>query len=315
MIRAAEVTAGRPGRDEVFAAHLGPAVPARRRPHRRRLRRRRGDARVHGPGVRRLAVRVAGRVTLRDPHVPSRCLPDALACFREPGLGSRLPAAAQIAALPVLPDQDAVFAALRARADGEVVRALAALTTPGLARRAGDPLYGSTSPGAPRTHRTPPSSWPGGSHRARPRPPFCAHSSWTCSGAPSGVRAAPAAVLAAPGGEARPRCGANWPTYSCARKTIRRCSTPFSGPSRQGPHGARRSLRGNGCAAPGGSCSGPGWAGGLRTADGGAGPVPAGLRRTGGSLGGDGGGGGRGPAGAGARRTVETLGRAAPDVT
>ncbi|MGW7441031.1 hypothetical protein [Streptomyces sp. NPDC054849] len=45
------------------------------------------------------------------------------------GLCSRLPAAALVAALPVPPDQDAVFAPLRARADGEVVRALAALTT------------------------------------------------------------------------------------------------------------------------------------------------------------------------------------------
>ncbi|MFD7261434.1 hypothetical protein [Streptomyces sp. NPDC059874] len=38
----------------------------------------------------------------------------------------------------MLPDPDAVFDALRARADGEVVRALAALTTPGLARRAAE---------------------------------------------------------------------------------------------------------------------------------------------------------------------------------
>ncbi|MFD9354282.1 hypothetical protein [Streptomyces sp. NPDC060031] len=75
---------------------------------------------------------------LRDAQVRARYLPDALACFRDPDRGSRLPASALVAALPVLPDPDAVFAALRARADGEVVRALAALTTPGLARRAGD---------------------------------------------------------------------------------------------------------------------------------------------------------------------------------
>ncbi|MFJ9551702.1 hypothetical protein [Streptomyces erythrochromogenes] len=77
-------------------------------------------------------------VLLRDPQVRARHLPEALASFRDPEPGSRLPAEALVAALPVLPDQDAVFAALRDRADGEVLRALAALNTPGLARRAAD---------------------------------------------------------------------------------------------------------------------------------------------------------------------------------
>ncbi|MFD0354720.1 serine protease, partial [Streptomyces sp. NPDC127110] len=88
-----------------------------------------GDTGLHGPAL---------GILLRDPQARARCLPDALDCFRDPAGGSRLPASALVAALPVLPDPDAVFAALRARADGEVIRALAALTTPGLARRAGD---------------------------------------------------------------------------------------------------------------------------------------------------------------------------------
>ncbi|MFJ3879649.1 serine protease [Streptomyces sp. NPDC090077] len=88
-----------------------------------------GDTGLHGPALGML---------LRDPQARARYLPDALACFGDPAGGSRLPASALVAALPVLPDPDAVFAALRARADGEVIRALAALTTPGLARRAGD---------------------------------------------------------------------------------------------------------------------------------------------------------------------------------
>ncbi|MGE7388852.1 serine protease [Streptomyces sp. NPDC004126] len=88
-----------------------------------------GDTGLHGPAL---------GILLRDPQARARYLPDALDCFRDPAGGSRLPASALVAALPVLPDPDAVFAALRARADGEVIRALAALTTPGLARRAGD---------------------------------------------------------------------------------------------------------------------------------------------------------------------------------
>ncbi|KIF01450.1 hypothetical protein PL81_35505, partial [Streptomyces sp. RSD-27] len=79
-----------------------------------------GDVPLHGSALGML---------LRDPQARARHLPDALACFRDPERGARLPASALVAALPVLPDPDAVFDALRARADGEVLRALAALTT------------------------------------------------------------------------------------------------------------------------------------------------------------------------------------------
>ncbi|MGW6708425.1 serine protease, partial [Streptomyces sp. NPDC054956] len=127
----------RPGRRVAAAAH-GPATAAHvRTPADRELLRyaaqtllaRPDDASLHGSAL---------DILLRDPQVRARYLPDALACFRDPGHGARLPASALVAALPVLPDPDAVFDALRDRADGEVVRALAALTTPGLARRAGD---------------------------------------------------------------------------------------------------------------------------------------------------------------------------------
>ncbi|OEJ34000.1 hypothetical protein [Streptomyces subrutilus] len=127
----------RPGR-RVAAAAYGLATAARvRTPADRELLRRAArallarpaDAALHGSALATL---------LRDPQERGRYLPDALACFRAPEHGARLPAAALVAALPVLPDPDAVFDALRARADGEVLRALAALTTPGLARRAGD---------------------------------------------------------------------------------------------------------------------------------------------------------------------------------
>ncbi|MGP3688797.1 serine protease [Streptomyces sp. IBSNAI002] len=127
----------RPGR-RVAAAAYGLATAAHvRTPADRELLRyaaqallaRPADGALHGSALATL---------LRDPQVRGRYLPDALACFRAPEHGARLPAAALVAALPVLPDPDAVFDALRARADGEVVRALAALTTPGLARRAGD---------------------------------------------------------------------------------------------------------------------------------------------------------------------------------
>ncbi|MDX6764891.1 serine protease, partial [Streptomyces sp. F8] len=60
-IRAAEVTAGRPGRDEVFAAHLD-LLCLRSAVRIAAARSDAGGARVHGPGVRRLAARVAGRV-------------------------------------------------------------------------------------------------------------------------------------------------------------------------------------------------------------------------------------------------------------
>ncbi|MFF7615408.1 hypothetical protein [Streptomyces lavendulae] len=127
----------RPGRRVAAAAYgLATAPHVRSTADRELLRHaaqallaRPGDAPLHGSAL---------AVLLRDPQVRARYLPDALDCFRDPGSGARLPASALVAALPVLPDPDAVFAALRARADGEVLRALAALTTPGLARRAGD---------------------------------------------------------------------------------------------------------------------------------------------------------------------------------
>ncbi|MBW5486829.1 serine protease, partial [Streptomyces bambusae] len=78
-------------------------------------------------------------VLLRDPQERARHLPHAVECFRQGT--SRLPAEALVEVLPTLEDArdvDRVFEALRARADGEVLRALAALTGPALARRAGD---------------------------------------------------------------------------------------------------------------------------------------------------------------------------------
>ncbi|MFG2619131.1 hypothetical protein ACGFXC_16120 [Streptomyces sp. NPDC048507] len=127
----------RPGRRVAAAAYGLATAPHVRTPADRELLRhaaqallaRPGDVTLHGSAL---------AVLLRDPQVRARYLPEALDCFRDPAHGSRLPATALVAALPVLPDQDAVFAALRARADGEVLRALAALTTPGLARRAAD---------------------------------------------------------------------------------------------------------------------------------------------------------------------------------
>ncbi|MEU6311597.1 hypothetical protein [Streptomyces sp. NPDC047014] len=127
----------RPARRAAAAAHALATAPHVRTPADRDLLRRAAesllarpaDAALHGSAL---------AVLLRDPLVRARHLPAALASFREAAPGSRLPAAALVAALPVLPDQDEVFAALRARADGEVLRALAALTTPGLARRAGE---------------------------------------------------------------------------------------------------------------------------------------------------------------------------------
>ncbi|MDD9379245.1 serine protease [Streptomyces sp. ZAF1911] len=127
----------RPGR-RVAAAAYGPlTAPHVRTPADRELLRYAAQALLARPGDASLHGSALG-ILLRDPQVRARYLPDALACFRDPGRGLRLPAAALVAALPVLPDPDAVFAALRERADGEVVRALAALTTPGLARRAAD---------------------------------------------------------------------------------------------------------------------------------------------------------------------------------
>lgn len=127
----------RPGR-RVAAAAYGPlTAPHVRTPADRELLRYAAQALLARPADASLHGSALG-ILLRDPQVRARYLPEALACFRDPVPGRRLPAAALVAALPVLPDPDAVFAALRERADGEVVRALAALTTPGLARRAAD---------------------------------------------------------------------------------------------------------------------------------------------------------------------------------
>ncbi|MFZ3473302.1 serine protease [Streptomyces sp. 4.24] len=127
----------RPGR-RVAAAAYGPATaPHVRTPADRELLRYAAQALLARPDDAPLHGSALG-ILLRDPQVRARYLPDALACFRDPGRTTRLPASALVAALPVLPDPDAVFAALRDRADGEVVRALAALTTPGLARRAAE---------------------------------------------------------------------------------------------------------------------------------------------------------------------------------
>ncbi|MFD3699575.1 serine protease [Streptomyces sp. NPDC058646] len=127
----------RPARRVAAAVYGQAAAPHARTPADRDLLRhaarallaRPADAALHGSAL---------AVLLCDPQVRGRYLPEALACFRDPARGSRLPVRTLVAALPVLPDQDEVFAALRERADGEVVRALAALTTPALARRAGD---------------------------------------------------------------------------------------------------------------------------------------------------------------------------------
>ncbi|WP_405815566.1 MULTISPECIES: serine protease [unclassified Streptomyces] len=141
-------------------------------------------------------------ILLRDPQARGRYLPDALARFRDPGSGSRLPAAALVAALPVLPDPDEVFAALRARADGEVVRALAALTTPGLARRAGELVreHLARSPGdAPHAAFFVDRRLDQGPAAVSVVRPLVLD---LLRGAPAGVRAELAAVLAAPGAAA-----------------------------------------------------------------------------------------------------------------
>lgn len=127
----------RPGRRVAAAAYGLLTAPHVRTPADRDLLRYSAEALLARPDDATLHGSALG-ILLRDPGARARHLPDALACFRDPQRRTRLPAAALVAALPVLPDPDAVFAALRDRADGEVVRALAALTTPGLARRAGD---------------------------------------------------------------------------------------------------------------------------------------------------------------------------------
>ncbi|MEV8536847.1 serine protease [Streptomyces sp. NPDC051211] len=105
------------------AAHLGGAAD-----HRMLLRRaalalldRPGDLCLHGAALGML---------LWDPEVRERHLPDALAC-------AGVPPSALVAAAEALPGRSGeVLDALRDRADGQVLRALAALTAPGPAARA-----------------------------------------------------------------------------------------------------------------------------------------------------------------------------------
>ncbi|MFD5410555.1 serine protease [Streptomyces nojiriensis] len=191
----------RPGRRVAAAAYGLAAAPHVRTPADRELLRRAAqallvrpaDATLHGSAL---------AILLRDPQVRGRYLPDALVCFRDSESGSRLPADALVAALPVLPDPDGVFAALRARADGEVVRALAALTTPGLARRAGDLVreHLARNPGdAPHAAFFVDRRLDQGPAAASVVRPLVLD---LLLGAPAVVRAALAVVLAAPGGEA-----------------------------------------------------------------------------------------------------------------
>ncbi|MFD7916676.1 serine protease [Streptomyces sp. NPDC059752] len=191
----------RPGRRVAAAAYGLATAPHVRTPADRELLRhaaqtllaRPADTTLHGSAL---------AILLRDPQVRGRYLPDALACFRDPEPGSRLPAAALVAALPVLPDPGEVFAALRARADGEVVRALAALTTPGLARRAGDLVreHLARNPGdAPHAAFFVDRRLDQGPAAASVVRPLVLD---LLLGAPAVVRAALAVVLAAPGGEA-----------------------------------------------------------------------------------------------------------------
>ncbi|MFI8385567.1 hypothetical protein [Streptomyces sp. NPDC085540] len=191
----------RPGRRVAAAAYGLATAPHVRTPADRELLRRAAqtllarsaDTTLHGSAL---------AILLRDPQVRGRYLPDALTCFRDPESGSRLPAAALVAALPVLPDPGEVFAALRARADGEVVRALAALTTPGLARRAGDLVreHLARNPGdAPHAAFFVDRRLDQGPAAAPVVRPLVLD---LLLGAPAVVRAALAVVLAAPGGEA-----------------------------------------------------------------------------------------------------------------
>ncbi|WP_037863220.1 serine protease [Streptomyces sp. NRRL S-237] len=191
----------RPGRRVAAAAYGAATAPHVRTPADRELLRhaaqallaRPADATLHGSAL---------AILLRDPQVRGRYLPDALACFRDPESGSRLPAEALVAALPVLPDPDEVFAALRARADGEVVRALAALTTPGLARRAAELVreHLARCPGdAPHAAFFVDRRLDQGPAAASVVRPLVLD---LLFGAPAGARAELAVVLAAPGGAA-----------------------------------------------------------------------------------------------------------------
>ncbi|MFD7030793.1 serine protease [Streptomyces sp. NPDC059917] len=187
----------RPERRVAAAAYGLAAAPHVRTPADRELLRfaarallaRPADASLHGTAL---------AILLRDPQERARYLPDALACFRT--RGSRLPAAELVAALPVLPDQDAVFDALADRADGEVLRALAVLTTPALARRAAELVRAHLA----RHPEDAPHAAAFVHHRLGQGPcagpvlrPLVLH----LLDGPVGVRTALAEVLAAPGGD------------------------------------------------------------------------------------------------------------------
>ncbi|WP_051893024.1 serine protease [Streptomyces erythrochromogenes] len=190
----------RPSRRVAAAAYGLATAPHVRAPADRELLRRAARALLDRPADVTLHGSALA-VLLRDPQVRARHLPEALASFRDPEPGSRLPAEALVAVLPVLPDQDEVFAALRDRADGEVLRALAALNTPGLARRAAELVreHLARSPGdAPhaaafvdRRLEQGPAAGPALRRLVLD----------LLRTAPTGVRAELAAVLGAPGGE------------------------------------------------------------------------------------------------------------------
>lgn len=191
----------RPGRRVAAAAYGLLTAPHVRTPADRELLRYSAEALLARPDDATLHGSALG-ILLRDPGARARHLPDALACFRDPERPTRLPAAALVAALPVLPDPDAVFAALRDRADGEVVRALAALTTPGLARRAGDLVrehLARNPQDAPHAAEFVDRRLEQGLAAAPVLRPLVLELLRT---GPPGVRAALAAVLAAPGTEA-----------------------------------------------------------------------------------------------------------------
>ncbi|MFH7599181.1 hypothetical protein WDV06_29405 [Streptomyces racemochromogenes] len=190
----------RPGRRVAAAAYGLATAPHVRAPADRELLRFAAEALLARPGDLPLHGSALG-ILLRDPQARARHLTAALDCFRDPERGSRLPASALVAALPVLPDPDAVFDALRARADGEVLRALAALTTPALARRAGDLVrehlarHPADAPHAAAFVDRRLEQGPAAAPVLRPLV------LGLLRGAPPQVRSALAGVLAAPGGE------------------------------------------------------------------------------------------------------------------
>ncbi|MDJ0383841.1 hypothetical protein [Streptomyces sp. G-G2] len=148
------------------------------------------DASLHGSAL---------AILLRDPRERARYLPDALACFRE--RRSRLPAAELVAVLPLLPDPDAVLDALGDRADGEVLCALAALTTPALSRRAAE-LVGDHLARCPGDAPYAAAFVDRRLEQGAPAGPVLRPLVLLLLRGPAPVRAALAEVLAAPGNEA-----------------------------------------------------------------------------------------------------------------